>query len=309
MSSIKENTKKDTKNNLGSTPEIRELALASYTAILSKTIYLFQNTESHGMSLSEASSIVFDFTRNYIMYALPMELLKHIEDAEQFKHDTYLLTKETIDKCGISQTERETLSLILKEPFYAFNAKTYNNLHLQPYISYMKNGISYNKEELDSEEVLVYKTLCYPFITFFTHKYPISDKDLNNKPEESINTFLITIINAFSQMCILDTAINQEVIKPIPAILNLLEYSLNTIKKNMTKEAFKYSTDTLLAGYKVLVNVSDDNKDKDLLKIIKLINKFNNTNGESNERKSRKTSASSTVSRKPRTSKTTRKQG
>lgn len=303
MSSIKENKKKDTQNNLGSTLEIRELALASYSAILSKTIYLFQNTESHGMPLSEVSSIVFDFTRNYIMYALPMELLKHIEDPEQYKHDTYLLTKETIDQCGLSQTEKETLSLILKEPFYAFNAKTYNNLHLQPYLSYMKNGISYTKQESDSEEILVYKTLCYPLISFFTHKYPITDKQIKEKTEDSIDNYIMIIINVFAQMCILDTSINKDLVKPIPAILNLLEYSLNILKKKMTSEVFKYCSNTLLAGYKILIEVSDDNKDKDLLKILKLFNKHNKSNGESNERKSRQTSPSSTVSRKPRTTK------
>lgn len=308
MSSIKENTnKKDIQLNLGSTVEIRELALASYTAILSKTIYLFQNTESHGMPLSEASSIVFDFSRNYIMYALPMELLKHIEDPEQFKHDTYLLTKETIDKCGVSQTEKETLSLILKEPFYAFNAKTYNNLHLQPFITYMKNGISYDKQELDSEEVLVYKTLCYPLISFFTHKYPITDKDLNIKPEDSIENFLITIINVFAHMCILDTGINKDTFKPIPAILNLLEYSLIILKKKMSIDVFKYCVETLLAGYKILIEVSDDNKDKDLLKILKLFNKYNKNNGVTNERKRTKTGPSTTVSRKPRTTKLRKK--
>lgn len=274
MSSTKEQTKKE-EIIFKSVEDIRTTALSSYTAILSKTIYLFQATESQGMSLHQASSIVFDFVRNYVIYSLPLEILKDAtKDMNQYKHDAYILTKETIDACNVSDREKQTLSLILKEVFYDFSAKTYNNLHLLPFIEFSKNGLSFEKSEMDNEEVLVFKTLCYPFISFFAHKYPLLESATKVELEKDIDKFLTVSINGYAQMCIYDKLVATERLSAVEGIISLLKYSLNILEKTLPKNALDFSVETLYVGYKILVEVSENKKDPELDKLLKVFEKY-----------------------------------
>jgi hypothetical protein len=274
MSSNKEKIKNQ-KAAFRSVEDIRTSALFSYTAILSKTIYLFQLTESQGMPLHQASSIVFDFMRNYTIYSLPIELLKDTTtDMNQFKHDCFVLTKETIDSCNVSDREKETLSSILKEAFYDFPAKTYNNLGLVPYITYLTNGISFENTELDNEEVLVFKTLCYPLITFYAHKYPLLESAAKEEIEKDIDIFLTNSINAYAQMCLYDKLVYTQSLTAVQAALHLLNYCLDTLNKILQGSVFEHSMETLFAGYKILVEVSENKKDPELDKLLEVFDKY-----------------------------------
>jgi hypothetical protein len=227
------------------------------------------------MPLHQASSIVFDFIRNYTIYSLPIELLKNTTtDMDQFKHDCFVLTKETIDSCSVSGREKETLGLILKEIFYDFPARTYNNLELMPYITYLTNGISFENRESDSEEVLVFKTLCYPLIIFYAHKYPLLEPASKEEIERDIDKFLTASINAYAQMCLYDKIVHAQTLTPVQAAIHLLSYCLDVLNRILEQNAFEYSVETLFAGYKILVEVSEDKKDPDLNKLLKVFDKY-----------------------------------
>lgn len=277
MSSTKEQAKKED-ITFKSIEDVRLTALSSYTSVLSKTIYSFKETESQGIPFYQASSIIFDFVRNYVIYSLPLEILKDTtQNIEQYKHDAYVLTRETIEACNISEREKETLSSILKEPFYNFSAKTYNNLHLVPLIEFVKNALSFDKSEMDSEEVLFFKILCHPFISFFAHEYPLLQSRTRTELEKDIDKFLKVSINAYAQMCIYEKLVATETTSPVEKIIHLLKHTLNILEKTLLKDALDFSVEVLYVRYKTIIQISENKEESKLIQILKVFEKYRRT--------------------------------